>query len=159
MAVKVTIRKATTKDVSAIVELWKELMDLHKAVEPFFSRSRTGHKAFADFIAKKRLASENAYVCVAAAGKDIVGYCMANIEKYPPVLQIKEAGRIENLAVTKKWRNKGIGQRLLKKVRKWFSEKGVCRIEVRVSIANKSATRFWAKMGFKPYLETVFLEI
>jgi hypothetical protein len=34
----------------------------------------------------------------------------------------------------------------------------VHRIEVRHSEFNKVASRFWAKMGFKPYLKTLFKE-
>ena len=158
MTEKTTIRKAVETDVPAIVELWKEMIDFHKERDRFFSRSATGHEAFAEFVTG-HISSETACVFVAEAGKDIVGYCLAVIEKYPPVLQIQEYGLVRNMAVTKKYRRKGIGKRLLKEVQIWCSGRGVHRIETRFATSNELSAAFWAKMGFTPYLETVFMEI
>ena len=158
MTGEVIIRKAVAEDVPSILELWKELMDFHKELDRIFSRSATGHEAFADFITG-HISSESSCVLVAEAGTDIAGYCLAIIEKYPPVLEMHEYGLIQDIAVTGKCRHSGIGKRLLKEARIWFSKKGVHRIEARVSKSNRLATDFWTKMGFAPYLETVFLEI
>ena len=158
MTGKVTIRKAVAEDIPSIVELWKELMDFHKARDRIFSRSATGHQAFADYVTG-HIKSETSRVFVAEAGKNLVGYCIAFIEKYPPVLKMTEYGLIQDISVTKKYQRRAIGKRLLKEAQNWFSEKGVHRIEARVAKSNKLSTEFWAKMGFSPYLETVFLEI
>ena len=152
------VRKASTYDVPQIVALWKELMDFHKEHDRFFSRSVTGHEGFADFITG-HISSETSNVFVAEAGKDIVGYCLALVEKYPPVLEIQEYGLVQDLAVTKTYQRRGVGERLCKEALSWFSAKGIGRIEARVAKCNELATEFWAKMGFTPYLETVFLEI
>jgi len=152
------IRKASTYDVPQIVALWKELMDFHKERDRLFSRSVTGHEGFADFITGHIL-GETSNVFVAEAGKDVVGYCLALVEKYPPVLEIQEYGLVQDLAVTKTYRGRGVGERLCKEAQSWFSAKGIGRIEARVAKSNKLSTEFWAKMGFTPYLETVFMEI
>jgi ribosomal protein S18 acetylase RimI-like enzyme len=158
MTIEAIIRKAGRADVPSILELWKELMDFHKERDQLFSRSATGHESFADFITG-HISSETSNVFVAEAGKDIVGYCIAIVEKYPPVLEIQEYGLVKSLAVTEEHRHSGIGKRLLEEAQSWFSEKGVHRIEARVAKSNRLATDFWAKMGFVPYLETVFFEI
>ena len=155
---KVNIREAVVEDVPAIIELWKELMDFHKERDRIFSRSANGHERFADFITG-HISSETSNLFVAEAGKDIVGYCLAIVEKYPPVIEIKEYGLVQDLGVTEKYQHGGIGKRLLEEAQSWFSKKGVHRVEARVAKSNRLATDFWAKMGFKPYLETVFLEI
>ena len=159
MRAKVTIRKVRAKDVPSIVELWKELMDFHKAVDPVFTRCRGGHKAFAEYLSSEYIGADQRAAWVALAGRKVVGFCMAVIEDNPPVLVLKQHGQIEALAVTRRWRAKGVGARMVKRARKWFSEKGVRRIEARVAKANKVSTAFWAKIGFSPYLETVFLEV
>jgi GNAT superfamily N-acetyltransferase len=158
MATGITIRKAVTQDVPSILELWKELMDFHKERDRIFSRSATGHEGFADVITG-HISSDISCVFVAEAGKDIVGYCLAFIEKYPPVLEIKEYGLVQDVAVTENHRRRGIGKRLLHEAQRWFSKNGVRRIEARVAATNKISTGFWSKMGFTPYLETVFVEI
>lgn len=158
MASKVIIRKAVAADIPSIVELWKELMDFHKVRDRIFSRSATGHESFADFITS-HISKETSCLYVAKAGEDIVGYCLALVEKYPPVLEMTEYGLVQDLAVTEKYRHRGIGKRFLKEAQSWYCEKGIHRVEARVSKYNNTSREFWAKMGFTPYLETVFLEV
>jgi GNAT superfamily N-acetyltransferase len=158
MESEVVIRKAVAEDVLPIVELWKELMDFHKKQDKIFTRSATGHKSFADFITGHIL-KENSYLIVAEIDGDVVGYCLVFIEKYPPVIELKEYCLVQDIAVTEKYRRMGIGKRFLKEAQKWYCEKGIHRVEARVSKFNKAGIEFWAEMGFTPYLETVFMEI
>ncbi|MCP4262956.1 MAG: GNAT family N-acetyltransferase [Planctomycetes bacterium] len=158
MAREIIIRKAVAEDVSSFLELWKELLDFHKELDPFFSRSATGHERFAEYLIKN-MQSEDSCVVVAVDGNDMVGYCMAAISKYPPVLEKEIYGEIDSIVVTEKYRRNKVGERLINEIRKWYCEKGINRIEARVSTYNKAAREFWAEMGFKPYLETVFMEI
>jgi GNAT superfamily N-acetyltransferase len=159
MSQRVTIRKAREGDVGAVVELWKELMDFHKAVDPIFTRRRGGHKAFAEYLRKDYIGSDQRRAWVAQAGQNIVGFCMGVIEDYPPLLVLKQYGLLEVMAVTKRWRGKGVGEKLLRRALRWFCEKGMSRVEVRYSTANELAAGFYAKMGFRPYLATTYLEI
>jgi len=159
MSQRVTIRKARQGDVGAVVELWKELMDFHKTVDPVFTRRRSGHKAFAEYLSKEYIGGDQRRAWVAQVGQKVVGFCMAVIEDYPPVLILKRYGHLEVLAVTKRWRGKGVGAKLLRRARKWFCEKGMSRVEVHYAITNELAAGFYAKMGFRPYLETVFMEL
>jgi GNAT superfamily N-acetyltransferase len=158
MTKEITILKATTKDVPAIVELWKELMDYHKKLDPLFTRSTSGHKRFAEFLIH-HINSNDSRVFVAMDGKNPVGYCLIKISDYPPVLEKQQYGELSNMAVTKKYRRCGIGKRLIKKVCQWCAKRGISRIEARYSTANQPTAEFWAKVGFRPYLETTFLEV
>jgi GNAT superfamily N-acetyltransferase len=159
MSQRVTIRKARQGDVGAVVELWKELMDFHKALDPVFTRRRGGHKAFAEYLRKDYIGGDRRRAWVAQAGQEIVGLCMVVIEDYPPVLVLKRYGHLEVLTVAKNWRGKGIGEKLLRRARRWFCEKGMSRVEVRHSAANDLAAGFYVRMGFRPYLKTLFLEL
>ena len=158
MAKRVIIRKALIEDIPSILELWKELMDFHKERDRIFSISSTGHKKFAEHI-KSHITSGKSPVFVAEAGKELVGYCLAIVQKNPPVFETKEYGLVENIAVSGKYRRRGIGEKLLHETRNWFSAKGIRRIEAHVAITNNVSTGFWAKMGLKPYLKTFFMEI
>lgn len=158
MAKEVILRQATIEDVPSILELWKELMDFHKELDPIFSRSATGHEKFTEY-AMKNIQNEDFYIVVAVDDEHLVGYCMAKISEYPPVLEEQRYGDIENIAVAEKYRRSGVGEKLLNEVRKWYCEKGIHRVEAKISKFNKVSTGFWAKMGFTPYLESVFQEI
>jgi len=159
MAREVIIRKAVPADVPAIVELWKELMDFHRAVDTVFTRRRSGHKAFAEYLSKEYIGGDHRRAWVAQAEQNVVGFCLAAIKDYPPVMILKQYGHLEVLSVAKRWRGKGVGKKLLKCARRWFCKKGMSRVEVHYLSANELAAGFYAKMGFRPYLETVFLKI
>jgi len=152
------IRKATQEDTETISELWNELMDFHKKWDRHFTRSADGHKRFAEFVSG-RIVHETSCVLVAEQQDEIVGYCLAMISKYPPVYEHQEYGAIFDLAVTRKYRRKGIGQALVETALQWFSEQEISRVEVRVATLNEISTAFWKKMGFVPYFEVVYKEI
>ncbi len=153
----ITIRKTTAKDVPAILELWKELMDLHKKLDPIWTRAASGHKRFAEFLTH-HIDSNDSCAFVAINGKNPVGFCLTRISDYPPVLEKQQYAELTNIAVTKKYRRHGIGKKLVKKVRQWCAKRGVTRIEARYSTENPIAAEFWAKAGFRPYLKSTFLE-
>ena len=155
---QIEIRDAAVEDVPAIIEIWKELMDFHKGLDAFFSRSATGHERFAEFLTSN-MEKKDSCVLVAADGGHIVGYCQACISKYPPVLVREKYVEIFDMAVTKKYQRQGIGRMIIDALRRWYSDKDVDRIELKYLTSNKSAEEFWTMMGFKPYLQTAFLEI
>ena len=97
-------------------------------------------------------------VSVPETDKKIVGYCLASVAKYPPAFELKEYGAIFDLSVTRDYRRKGLGKKLLHGTYSWFSSKGIKRIEARVATSNEIAQGFWRKMGFGPYMEILFLE-
>jgi len=155
---QVNIREAVIEDVPAIIEIWKELMDFHKELDEFFSRSATGHERFAEFLTGN-IEKEDSCVLVAANGEHIVGYCQACISQYPPVLVREQYVEIFDMAVTGKYQRQGIGRMFIDALRLWYADKDVDRIELKYLTSNKSAEEFWTKIGFKPYLKTAFLEL
>ena len=158
MSTKISIRSARKTDVPAMVKLWKEMMDFHKERDRIFTRTTTGHKGWIKFIAG-HMASKNSCVLVAECDGQLVGHCLAFITEYPPVITTKRYGKFQEIAVAADYRRCGVGERLVKKMLKWFAQQGIKRIEVRVSVHNELSTTFWRKMGFTPYIETLFLEM
>jgi GNAT superfamily N-acetyltransferase len=152
----VVIRKATEADIPGIVEVWKEFMDFHAALDPYFTRSASGHENFAGYLAE-RMRKEADTVLVAEAAGCLVGFCVAGIVQRPPVYQMPECGGIDSLAVTEAYRRRGVGNRLVEEATRWFAGRGIRRIEVGVVMENRTAGSFWRKMGFRPYLERMYV--
>lgn len=153
----IAIRKAVLEDVPEIVELWKELMDINKQYDERFTRLEAGHDEFISFI-NDHAEDKDCHILVAEADKNIVGYCVALIR---PCIgsHIQRYGHICNLCVSSKYQNKGIGKKLSKETLDWFQQNGISHVEVCVAIENNSAEKFYAKMGFTPYVKTLCLEI
>jgi len=134
------------------------LMDHHKELDDIFSRSTDGPEKFAEFF-KGHIENEDSCALVATDADKLVGYCLAGIENYPPVLVRKKYVGVFNIYVAETHRRCGIGQRFIDTMRRYYKGKDVDRIEAKFSTANKPAEQFWTNTGFKSYLKTAFLEI
>ncbi|MGZ7070590.1 MAG: GNAT family N-acetyltransferase, partial [Methanobacterium sp.] len=62
-----------------------------------------------------------------------------------------KTGLILELSVTQEHRNKGIGEKLLAEIEKYFKNKDILRTECMVSCFNEVSRGFWSKNGYKPY--------
>jgi GNAT superfamily N-acetyltransferase len=154
----VVIRVAMRQDVAAIVALWEELMDFHRVKDPFFERAPSGSNVFARFV-EESIRNDAACVLVAVVEGRIVGYCQGILERHPPVIAEPEHGQILDFAVTASHQGAGVGTQMFEALCEWFRREGVRRLEVRHSTCNETAARFWPRMGFKPYLKTLFKEL
>ena len=152
------IRRATEQDLPQMVELMKDLMDFHAVRNPIFTIRPDADQAWQAFV-RKNMASDQAAVFVAERDDRVVGYCMALISNYPPLLAVATYGDLTDLMVHADYRRQGIGESLVSEVRAWYGQRGIHRIEVRVAVTNEISTGFWRKMGFKPYLETLALSL
>ena len=144
------IRTANEKDLNGIVELWKEFMDFHSNLDAAFTRSEDGHEEFYK-IAKEKISDPNWQLFVAESNNQIIGYCVAGIEKLPLVFLFHEYGYVEDIAVTQNYRNKGIGKKLVSEIIKWFEAKNVTRVELNLLANNVETEKFWTGMGFNVF--------
>lgn len=153
-----TLRDAVQSDLQSVVELWTEYMDFHADRDPVLRLSETGQQFIVEEF-HERMSDDKSRLLVAETNGVLVGTCLATIEKRPSFFEKVEYGFISDLAVTQSHRRSGIGERLFQKAKEWLEANGIDRIELRVVVSNEVADAFWRKMGFKPYMETLFLEI
>ncbi len=157
MKTQINIRKMTEKDLDAVVDVWKEMMIFHAQRDEFFNAAENAAENFAEYM-KSNIADEKCLALVAEDEKQVVGYCLAKLLQYPPVFEVLDYGELSELAIAGNYRRSGIGQALFKRARSWLESKAIKRIEVRAVVTNEVSTAFWRKMGFTPYVETLFLE-
>lgn len=133
-------------------------MDFHAARDSRFARSADASARMVDFLSGRMMQAASG-VFVAEYDHTVIGYCLITVAQYPPVFAEREFGSIVDLAVTASYRRQGVGQALVEAARRWFAERQIRRIEVRVATANECSLPFWRKMGFTPYVETMYREI
>lgn len=154
---KVEITPAKDSHVSEIIEIWKEFMDFHKDIDPFFTRSEDGHVAMRTHV-HDIIDSQDAQVLVALDNKHVVAYSIAEIHTRPPVFQQRTCGFISDLAVKSDYQRKGIGSRMVHTMVEWFASRGITRIELRVVSKNKVGYSFWKKHGFRDYMHDLYVD-
>ncbi|MBU7032124.1 MAG: GNAT family N-acetyltransferase [Theionarchaea archaeon] len=150
-----SIEPATHEHVCDILEIWKELMDFHKALDPLFSRSSSGHIHMGTYI-HDLIDQEDTQVYVAIQEGTVVGYAISQIRQRPPVFEESTYGIISDLAVTASCRRKGIGGALVDAMFEWFRRQGVERIELQVASRNEVAYSFWKKHGFADFKHILY---
>jgi len=148
----IEIREATERDIGDLIELWKEFMDFHRVRDSFFTRRKNGHEMWAVYM-KPNIKGDRYLVLIASEDDRPVGYCVATVLSYPPVLRTIEYGFIQDMAVTASHRRMGVGEALFQRAESWLLGKGVTRIEANVLVKNEVSRAFWRKMGFEDYLE------
>ncbi|MGD2251150.1 MAG: GNAT family N-acetyltransferase [Candidatus Methanofastidiosia archaeon] len=151
----IDIVTAAESHIPGIVNIWKELMDYHEDMDPFFARSDNGHVHFGDHV-HELITKDDAQVSVAVYNKSVIGYSIAMIHMYPPIFKERTAGFISDVAVKSEYRRQGIGEKLLLEMVQWFSSKGITRIELRVALKNEIGYKFWKKHGFKEYMRILY---
>jgi len=151
------IEVATGSHVTEIVEIWKEFMDFHKRIDPFFSRSEHGHEKFGEFV-KDSINSGEFLILVGLERRRVVAYTIGRIAKRPPVFEDREYGLIVDMAVRPRYRRRGFGEEMLAKLCEWFESRNIRRIELNVVPENHMGYSFWKKHGFREYLHVLHLD-
>ena len=90
---KAVIRKAVSEDLPAVIDLWTELMDFHRDIDPLFTRSAEAADNFLKYLGENMDADDSELFVAEVSGK-LVGYVMANVSKYPPVFVQERYGAI-----------------------------------------------------------------
>jgi ribosomal protein S18 acetylase RimI-like enzyme len=146
---KMEIRKATKKDAEQIAKLYLQFWEVHKKINPL-------HQL--DFIINyknclkdvKKLVNYKSYkLYVAQENKEIVGFILFTIKKNPEGFKVRRYGFLEETAIDKKHRGKGIAKDLHNFALKYFKKKGLKYVSCSVEIDNVIAQKVWQKLGFK----------
>lgn len=154
---ELTIRPATSRDLPAVVALWRSLQLVSAAFEPRLAPNSQSDAWFADYLADQ-LTHEHAVILVAVQGGAVVGYVFGQVMQRPTVVS-GDCGYVADLCVRDESRGQGIGRALYSKIKDWFLARGLRAIEVQIVRANPASQAFWRKMGFGDFLRTLRSEL
>ena len=145
------IRDAKEKDIPRILELLKQVLQIHADIRPdIFIPGTT--KYTADEL-KELLKNKEKPIYIAANEADVcVGYAFCQLQEQPfsnNMVQFTSLF-IDDLCVDTTIRGKHIGQKLFKHVKKEAVRLGCYEVTLNVWEGNDSAKAFYEKMGLKP---------
>jgi GNAT superfamily N-acetyltransferase len=153
-----TIVRADRTHLVQIMEVWKQFMEYHQRIDPFYGTVADGHLQFGEYILE-RMGQEESLVLVAMEGDSMLGYCLSYVHHRPPVFTERVVGILSDLAVREGQRGAGAGSALVESALEWFREKEVKRVELRTSAMNRPSIDFYQKHGFRIYDHMMTREI
>lgn len=145
------IKKADIKDFNDIIRLNTELFKneyrrFDKTLNLKWTRSKSGKNYFKEQITKK-----DSLCLVIESKKRIVGYLCGGLSIRAFYREKARCAELENMFVDKRFRNKGLGVKLVHRFINWCKQKNVNYISVTASVKNKQASKFYINLGFKDY--------
>ncbi len=136
MVSQVVIRKALPEDIGQLTGLLNILFSIEADFSPDESKQRRGLELMlAD--------PEQRCALVAEYQGEIIGMCTAQL-----LISTAEGGKaalIEDVVVTERFRDNGIGQELMSAIEEWANNQDVKRLELLADRANTPALEFYRK--------------
>ena len=127
-----TIRKANVKDADYIVALSKEM-----GYNP--DKSELIEKV-------KRIRKDEGNIIYVACNTSLVGWI--HVSLVDPIESSKFA-EIRGFVVNRKYRNQGIGTRLILEAENWAKKKGCKKLRVRTNIIREETREYYLNKNFK----------
>jgi ribosomal protein S18 acetylase RimI-like enzyme len=146
----VTIRPATSADMSAVGRLGALLVQLHHDLDPQrFMAARSGtERGYGSFLGTQ-LDDPDVIVLVADRHGAVVGYTYAGVEGVDYMSLRGPAGVLYDIVVDPAHRGHGIGRTLLDATLAALERKGAPRVVLSTAERNGTAQRLFAHAGFR----------
>ncbi|SFA81546.1 MULTISPECIES: GNAT family N-acetyltransferase [unclassified Bacillus (in: firmicutes)] len=156
---KIETREAKVKDFHQMLEIYKELDEIHRLEHPDIFIEPEGDARPLEYI-QNQIEDDDKYLVVAELDNLIVGFveCVVMESSTFPVMKKRKWVELNSLVVLKSFQSKGIGKMLLDCVVEWSNKKRINRIELKVFNFNTSAREFYSKAGFKNIYSKLYLD-
>lgn len=115
----------------------------------YAKESRASHLRMARKYFAKLMAAPRVILLVAEEQGMIVGFLHASIVDRPPIYRLKKQGVIDELTVSRAFRRRGAGARLLEAAHRELRGRGAAMTLLDVDAKNVGARRFYSKAGYR----------
>ena len=145
-----TIRFATEADIPGMIDLLKQVGQVHHEIRPDLFRA--GAQKYDEAALSALLSDEKRPILIAELEGKVAGYafCILQITENDPVLCDRKVLYIDDLCVEETLRGHGIATALYQRTLDFARELGCDAVTLNVWCGNDSAMKFYEKSGFKP---------
>ena len=140
------VREFRPSERETVLELWLDLVEHHRKLDPSFPESRGLLPALRREV-DRALEEPRCRLFVAEVEDQVRGFALAQIES-DGSLGSERGCWIHELYVEPEWRRRGLGSLLVAQVEAFFAERGGTRVSIRVEASNPGGLRFWERRGF-----------
>jgi len=138
----IVIEQLNYIDIGNIMHVLNSLAEHHNKTSKYFSGIYPT-KSFEQIILEisQKVKNGLSIVDIIKINDRIIGFSQYTIEQ--------NIGELEYLVILPEYRNKGYGKLLMDRAMKYFENKTIKRIDIRIVYGNDNAKRFYEKYGFR----------
>ncbi|MHC5055150.1 MAG: GNAT family N-acetyltransferase [Planctomycetota bacterium] len=155
---EVSIRRAKSRDMAFIVELWKKLSEEHAQLDERYALRPEAEIVWARW-AGQRLRDDASIALVAESGTECVGYLLGHADEAQPIFEQRSYATITDLFVTPDFRRKGVASKLLAEALAFFKSRDLAHVRLNVLVKDEAARAFYEKHGFGDFLYRMWKSI
>ena len=144
------IRMAQVRDIPGMIELLKQVGEVHHQIRPDLFRS--GAQKYDEAALEALLRDESRPIFIAEEQGCVLGYafCIHKLTEHNPVLCDRRELYIDDLCVDENCRGTGVGKQLYERVLAYARELKFDAVTLNVWCGNDSAMRFYENAGLRP---------
>ena len=144
------IRLATKNEIPGMIELLKQVGEVHHQIRPDLFRA--GAQKYSEADLEEVLSDESRPIFGAVEGDKLLGYCFCILEEVQDntVLRDTKTLYIDDLCVDENCRGKHIGSQLYEAVCRYAKGRKCRSVTLNVWSCNESAMKFYESLGLKP---------
>ena len=153
------IRKAETRDIPGMIELLKQVGQVHHEIRPDIFRA--GAQKYDEAALADLLKDPTRPIFIGEEDGNVLGYCFCIHKEYlgDNVLADRKELYIDDLCVDENCRGKGVATQLYRYVNAYAKENGYAFITLNVWEGNDNARRFYEYMGLTPRSTTMEIKL
>ena len=144
------IRKLTESDYDMVVELYKELDEMHLQARPDYFVRRDEDEIYPEDAYLQNLAHPDVLQLGVFEEEQLVGVVRATLWDESGMVKDVKTVCLDNIYVLPTHRRKGIAAKLFAKVELWAKEQGAIRLDLHTWDFNKGAIAMYEAMGMTP---------
>ena len=144
------IRKLTQSDYGMVLELYKELDEMHVQSRPDCFVHRDKEKIYPRDAYNQNLAHPDVLQLGAFDGELLAGVVRATLWEESGMVKDIKTVCLDNIYVLPACRRKGVASKLFSEVELWAKEQGAIRLDLWTWDFNKDAIAMYQAMGMTP---------
>ena len=142
------------RDLDRVAALWTAITHYHEPLDPVFRMRDDAGGELRELLGTLGR-DVDATILVYDQDGDLLGLCIARIDRSPAIMEETERAEITDLGVRDEARRRGIGTRLVEAALDWARAAGVRRVEVQVAEKKSVAQAFWRARGFGDFMDVL----
>jgi ribosomal protein S18 acetylase RimI-like enzyme len=144
------IRRALASDLPPLGRLGALLVEAHHEFDPrrFLATNHRTAAGYASFLSTK-LEDPDTAIFIAEVNSEVIGYAYAAVQGYDYQSLRGPAGVLHDLIVDPQYRNRGVGELLIKAAMEFLKVRAAPRVVLFTAEGNHAAQRLFTRMGFR----------